>query len=125
MAERAEVRNAADPAQVKRAGRKVRDREALLTDALRLTLLQPAGRFVLWDLLERAGIYRSIVAPSPEIHYNAGRQDFGHELLALVVACDEELYALMEKEARERKAKENRATDAAHTPKSEEATEHI
>lgn len=125
MADRAEVRNAADPAQVKRAARKERDREALLADALRLTLSQPAGRFVFWNLLERAKIYHSIMTPGPEIYYNAGRQDFGHELLALAIACDEELYALMEKEARERKAKENRATDAAHTPKADEATEHI
>jgi hypothetical protein len=123
--DRAEVRNAADPQQVKRAARKDRDREALLSEALRATLSQPAGRFVLWDLLERAGVFTSVFAMNQQIYYNAGRQDFGHELLALLVACDEDLYTLMEKEARDRKARDNRATDASHTPKPDEASEHI
>ena len=125
MTDRAEVRNAADPQQVRRAARKEKDREALLADALRSTLSQPAGRFVLWDLLERAGIYTSVFAASDRIYYNAGRQDFGHELLALLVACDEDLYALMEKEARDRKVRENRSTDAAHTKKTDDVVEHI
>jgi hypothetical protein len=37
---------------------------------------------------------------SAKIHYNAGRQDFGHELMALLTEHDSEGYLAMEREAR-------------------------
>lgn len=97
-------RNAADPTQVKFAERKARQQEELFGAGLRQVLDTEAGRVVLWGLLERAGIYRSIWDPSAKIHYNAGRQDFGHELLALIVEASPENYLQMEAEARRRAA---------------------
>lgn len=116
MADRAEVRNAASPEQVKRAARKERERAELQRASLKAVMGTPAGRFVLWDLLERAGVYRSIFHPSSQIYYLAGRQDFGHELIALLLDTDDVLYQQMEVEARNRDRKEHAATDAAHTP---------
>lgn len=112
--------NAADPRQVRYAERKVRERDARFLDALQVILRTPAGRIVCWDLLTRAGIFRSIWENSARIHYNAGRQDFGHELLASLVEADEGLYQVMEKEARVYQRGEDRETEAAQTPSSTE-----
>jgi len=122
MAEpRAQVRNAADPKQIKRAERKDRERAELFRAALKATLETPAGRVVFWELLRLARVYESIWHPSAEIHYLAGRQDYGHELMALLIEADDELFALMETEARARAKRDDRATDAAHTASAEES----
>jgi hypothetical protein len=109
------VTNAADPAQVKHARRKEKDRDHLFGEALRAVLLTPAGRLVMWELLSRAGIFKSVFTPSAQIYYQAGKQDFGHELMALLIACDEELYLTMEREARARARRQDLETEAVHT----------
>jgi hypothetical protein len=108
------VRNAASPRQIRNADRVEADQERLFAAALQETLRSEAGRLVLWGLLSKAGVYQSVWSPGQEIHYLAGRQDFGHELLALIVGADEELYELMEREARLRARRLANATDAAH-----------
>lgn len=122
MAEpRAEVRNAADPAQVKRAARK--DRNAAAQRVVRATRVLESydGRAFCWDLLRAARVYESIWRPSAEIHYLAGRQDFGHELVALLLTAGDELYLQMEREGRERARIDARTTDAGHTPSAEDS----
>jgi hypothetical protein len=121
--DRASVRNAADRDQVTRAARKDRSSQALALDAVREMLRQPAGRFVMWELIERAGVFRSIWDNSARIHYNAGRQDFGHEIIALLIQADEDLYLLMETEARDRARRLDRETDAAHTARVEQGAQ--
>jgi hypothetical protein len=119
---RAQVRNAADPRQVKRAERVERERLEKFLENLRRVMLTTEGRAVMWELLERAGIYRSVFDPHGSLQsYKAGRQDFGHELIAVIHQAGdqgdgEHLFELMEREARLRKRLEDRATDAAHTP---------
>lgn len=120
--DRALVRNAADPAQVKRAERKERDRVERFRTNLTAVMATEAGRQVLWELLTRAGIYQSIWDPSSKIHYNAGRQDFGHEMLAALLDADEDLYQLMEREMRAWQRVEDRGTDAAHTSRAEQGS---
>jgi hypothetical protein len=115
MNDRADVRNAADPEQVNRARRKDRDRVRVFSGNLRAVMQTDYGRAVMWELVERAGVYRSVWSPNSEIHYKAGRQDYGHELLAEIIEADEGLYMTMEREARERARREARGTDAAHT----------
>lgn len=118
---RALTGNAADPRQVEFARRKERRRAAGFHDALRVVLGAPEGRVVLWTLLERAGVFRSVWDPSARIHYNAGRQDYGHELLALLVDVDEDGYLLMEREARQRARGDDREAAAmqADNPRDE------
>jgi len=116
MAEpRAEVRNAADAEQVKRAERKTVRREAIRAANIKAVMSTVEGRAFVWDLLERARVFESIWHPSAAIHYNAGRQDFGHELQALVLGVDEDSYDLMAREARGRAKREGIETDAQHT----------
>jgi hypothetical protein len=118
--DRALVRNTADPQQVRFAARKERDQAALERAAVKAVFQTLEGRFVFWGLLERAGVYKSVWHPSAAIHYNAGRQDFGHELMALLLEVDEEAYQLMEREARARLRARNREIDATHTPRAHE-----
>jgi len=118
--QRAQVRNAGDPAQVRRAARKEADAEERMRAAVQTVLETPAGRAFCWALLTKAGIYGSVWDPSSRIHYNAGRQDFGHELQALLVNTSEDLYMTMEREARAYAKALDRETDAAHTPRAEE-----
>lgn len=117
--DRAQVRNAGDPQQVKRAARKEREAAELERAATVQVMATPAGRLFVWALLSRSRIYESVFHPSAnQIYYLAGRQDFGHELLALVIDSDDQAYQLMEAEARARTRRENAATDAAHTTSS-------
>jgi hypothetical protein len=119
---RAHVRNAADPRQVRRAERVAREHEQLFLTCLARVLETKEGRLVAWELLERAGIYRSVFDPHGSLQsYKAGRQDFGHELLDYLLRAGDRgdqasLYEVMEHEARTRKRLADRATDAAHTP---------
>lgn len=114
---RAEVKNAADPEQVSRAGRREHRRDDLRLDLYRAVLHSAAGRAVFWDLLTLAGVYRSIYAADGRIHYNAGRQDFGHEVIATLLAADEDAYLLMEREARQLAKRDAVEVDASHTPR--------
>lgn len=112
---RAEVRNAADRGQVKRAAR--REQRAIERERawFRALLQTPFGRAAMATLIRRAGVYRSIYHASALIHYNAGRQDFGHELMATLLDADEDAYTLMETEARQRATFDARERDAGHT----------
>ncbi len=118
--QRAFQRNAADPKQVRFAERKEKERGERFRAAMRVVMALPAGRIVLWDLVARAGIFHSIWDPSSKIHYNAGRQDYGHELLATLIETDEDLYQLMEREARAFERRQDHETAAAQTPAANE-----
>lgn len=109
-------RNAADREQVKYARRVERRAQERVTASLQVVMQTAEGRLVLWELLERAGIYRSIWDPSARIHYNAGRQDYGHEILGLMLEADADLYLEAEREARDRKRRQARETEAVQTP---------
>lgn len=85
-------------------------REYLL--ALRAVLETEGGRLVLSHILQSAGIYRSIWTASAEIHYRAGRQDFGHEVQLDLVAASDELYEQMERESRARFRREEAEDEA-------------
>lgn len=117
---RADVRNAADRRQVETARRRERRLHRERLERYRVTLQTYDGRAVLWDLLERLGVYRSVWDPGARIHYNAGRQDAGHELMATVLEADEQGYARMAAEARERTRRDDAERDAAHVASAQE-----
>jgi hypothetical protein len=119
---RAQVRNAGDAKQVQHAARVEKRRAELFGGALRSVMSSPAGRLVFWELLRRAGVYRSIWDNSARIHYNAGRQDFGHEIMAELLASGEDLYLVMETEARALVRRENAETEAVHATATETTT---
>jgi hypothetical protein len=105
--------NAANREYVKSADRLAREREAQRRMALHEVLKHYEGRRVLWDLLTASGVFRSIATGPQDIHYLAGRQDFGHELIADIVSVSEDLYQLMEKDARHRAKRAREEDDLA------------
>ena len=120
---RALVHNAGDPKQVKRAARLEKDKAAEFRGNMRAVMDTPYGRAFMWELLSMAGVFRSIYHPSSAIYYNAGRQDFGHELMANALTADAKLYLLMQQEASERADREKAAIDAAHTTGADDTKE--
>lgn len=117
MADRALTRNAGDPTQVKRAGQLEKTREKRFVASLLGTMATADGRALLWALIGRARVYESVFHRDQAVMaHAAGRQDFGHELLAEIIAADPRLYLLMENEARQRDTRDDATVDAAHTP---------
>ena len=114
------VKNAADPQQRNRAVRLERRRDARLRAALKVVMGSPEGRLVMWELLRTCGVYSSVWEASAKIHYNAGRQDVGHELLADLHDVAPELYLTMEREMRTLAKREQDEIDAGHLKPAEE-----
>ena len=112
---RALVKNAADPRQIRFAEQVEKRRQERYDQALAAVMDTPQGRIVMATLIRRAGVFKSIWHPSAEIHYNAGRQDYGHELMADLIELSEPHYQRMEREEWEWTKQQDRSTDAAHT----------
>lgn len=100
----AEVGNAADPRQTKKAGRRAERRLEDFDNAVREVLGTPAGRRLFGDhehgLLARFGLFRTTFAPDKAIYFNSGVHHCALELLALVQRVSPEGYLLMQREAR-------------------------
>jgi hypothetical protein len=121
MDTRAQSQNAADPRQVRRARRLAKHREERFITALRAVLETPAGRLVFGEreqgLLARLGAFRSAFHQSGSVtYYQIGRQDAGHELIALLVEASEDLYLEMEREMRALAKRDEETTAAAQSP---------
>jgi hypothetical protein len=102
---------------VRFAGRKERELAEFQRAICRASMHTEAGRAWNWQIIEWCHVNESIWRPSAEIHYLAGQQDIGHRLQMFLLSVDEELYQLMEKEARARMRARNREIDATHTPR--------
>jgi len=116
--DRAEVRNAADREQVRDAARRERRRAEERRGLVRRQLSTYEGRQFVWDELTRHRLFESITVQSSMIYALSGRRDAGLELLAEVQEASE-LYLQMQNEAIARKTRDDRETDAAHTPRAE------
>ncbi len=101
MTEKALVGNAADPKQVKSAGHKERLRENEQKKDLQEVLSTVEGRRFLWAQLGKCKVYESIWESSAKIHYNAGKQDLGHQLMKDILEASPEAYLQMQKESME------------------------
>lgn len=113
-------RNAADKRQVEAAARSAKDERRLERDDSRAVLATVQGRRFVWRLLESAGVFKSVMAPDGVIQYQAGRQDFGHELMALVERADPEALFTMMREAQAERGKQRRTRTAVQTPSASE-----
>jgi len=102
--------------------RKARRQQRDYLEAVRAVLGSEAGRLFCSHILQAAGVYRSIWTQSAEIHYRAGRQDFGHELMAEWLEASEELYDQMERENRARVRREHAEDEAWEDEQNKERT---
>jgi hypothetical protein len=105
--QRSLVKNAGDPQQVKRAARVERRRQQREIDDIVAVMHSPEGRRFVAARIRICGVYGSVWEASAKIHYNAGRQDVGHQLMADIIAAAPELYTLMETEAREQQRRDD------------------
>lgn len=106
-------RNAADPAQVKLAGRKQKETAVLNRAALVAVMSTPEGRRFLWNLLELTGPDRTVYDHSGStMYFNEGRRNVGLEVKALMLEADEQLYQQMEREMRAFARRQQNEADA-------------
>ena len=109
------VRNAADPRQVNYARRKTKDTDKQLAAALRIVLSTYEGRLVWATFLEGAGLYEASFDHSGSVMYfKEGRRNQGLEWQARLVAADEQLFELLERERRARARRLDNETEAVH-----------
>jgi hypothetical protein len=113
-------RSAIDPKQIKLARRLANRQQIRLEAALKSVMNTADGRLVMWELLRTCGIFSSVWEASAKIHYNAGRQDVGHEILSDLHLVSTDLYLLMEREMRALAAREQAEIDASHTSGADE-----
>lgn len=98
---RALVANAGDEQQVRKAARSEKWLAQRRANDWRTIVGSPEGRRVLWSLLEQCKVFESIMETSARIYYNAGRQDFGHLIIAEITTADPLAWLLMQREAGE------------------------
>jgi hypothetical protein len=54
-----------------------------------------SGRRLMWRLMEKCKTFSSIWDPSAKIHYNAGKQDLGHFIMAEIIEANPKLFTKM------------------------------
>lgn len=92
------VKNAADPQQVKEAGRKqLWDKKREKEDMTYLMNDKTFRRFM-WRMIEYCDVFNDIWHPSAVIHRDAGRQRVGQVLIAMAKGADMEKFFQMWKE---------------------------
>lgn len=100
--------------------RKIKRRQEL--DDIRFLLSSAQGRRFIWRLIAQAEVFHSIWSPSAQVHYNAGKQDFGHFIMAEVTEADETYFIKMMQEslAEKNAEKEYLESKDGETPSPEE-----
>lgn len=113
MGRRSLVDNVADPAQTKNATRVMRERRNQHMADLRVLLASPAGRRVLWGLLEQCHVLHSIYDENPHRMYRlSGEQNVGHRLLADMEHAQPGAYAVLRAELMEPEPDQPDASDS-------------
>ena len=95
--------NAGDPEQMKLKGTLEERAYERRLGGWRYLLATPIGRELAWAMLADCNVFTEIMAQSPWIFANAGRQTWGIKLMDEMIVADEDNYLLMQKEAIERK----------------------
>lgn len=91
--------NAADPKAVNERKRKDKRTDERAQDDLRAVLALPAGRRLLWRLLETCGTWKSSFHTSGQIFAcNEGRRGVGVEMMAAIAEADPQAWIDMQQE---------------------------
>ena len=92
--------DAGDRRHVERREKTAKTARLQRNEDFRWLMADPRGRRFVWDLLARAGLFRSSLAASPELTaFNEGRRDLGLGVLADLMRLCPEQYARMQAEA--------------------------
>jgi len=116
MTDKPMVANAADPQQVKHAGRKEKDRRERELDDLRAVMALPEGRRLLWRLMGWSGYLQNPTHQRGDMtHQNIGRADAGRFILAEIMDADESKFLVMQQEAWQASRREQVEAEAVRT----------
>jgi hypothetical protein len=115
------VANAADPRQVKNAGRKANQaREREIAD-LGAVLATEHGRRLLMRVLGYCRVFEEVFDDSAQrTAFNVGVRNVGLFVMSEITAADETAFFLMMREHRERQDREGKEAEALRTPSSGE-----
>jgi hypothetical protein len=119
------VKNAADPGQVKHAGRKEKDRRTRERDDLNAVLAIPQGRRFLWRLLAQCGYGENPThARGDMTHQNIGKADIARFVISEIgEAGGVEPWLLMQREAWRDKQNEHVEAEAVRTASATQSTD--
>lgn len=95
--------NAANPVEVKGREKKERNEQEQYLEDVRDVLSAPAGRRVLWNIIETTQPMSEAFTGNSTTFYNEGRQSIGRALLNMLLDHFPERYLEMKQEADERK----------------------
>lgn len=112
--------NAGDPQQRRRAEYVERRREKERRAATARVMSTPEGRYVMFDLIRRMGVFSKLWVPSAELHALVGVRDFGLDLMQQLQVSEPEMFQLMEREWWQREQREATATEATQTRSADE-----
>jgi hypothetical protein len=101
--QRSLVANAGDLKQLANATEVERQALERRMNGWRFLLSNPVGRELAWSMLADCNVFVSVMAQSPYIFENAGRQAWGLKMMDEMIEADEDLYLQMQKEAMQRK----------------------
>lgn len=117
-------KNAADPKQIKHAGRSEKSAREQELDDLRALLATQWGRRFVWRVMGYCKFGSDIWDGSSRIHFNAGVQNVGHWVLAEIMAADEEAFFLMMRESSDRQKRDARTAEAVSTERTDQQGEN-
>lgn len=98
--------NIADEKQVKKVEEEFKTKRQIELAELKILLDNKSFRKFMWRLLGETKTFHSIWEQSAKIHYNSGKQDFGHFLMGEISEANEEALFQMMRENKEIKKEE-------------------
>jgi len=90
--------NASDRLQVEDQKKRVKERRKQELNDIITVLSTISGRRFIWRILGKCRTFESVWEASAKIHYNAGKQDLGHYIMAEISESDSNLLFKMMKE---------------------------
>jgi hypothetical protein len=114
-----ETPDASNPESMRRQRRKVRRIEDRRADFWKRVMADPDGRLVIWELLEKCGVYQNRFGttpsgfPAPDVTwFHLGQKDIGDHLYKMLLRVDRAAVALMHDEHDPEFAKPKRGSAA-------------
>jgi hypothetical protein len=114
---RALTKNASDPEQVARAGRKVKTRRDAELRDLQSLLATPAGERFFWRALKKGHVLETVFDESrARMYLKVGEQNFALWLLAEIQQADDAALARLMQRSRRTEQQEDVENEAIQTP---------
>ena len=97
--EKQAVKNAADSEQVKKAGKKDKQKLSRESMDLKTVLGTTQGRRFIFDIIAESGYQERFTGVTEDMQFLLGRRDVGMRIVEQIIKVDPALWILMQKEA--------------------------